>query len=82
MTSDDPSRAATGILVTTETERVELGTHHGRRLRGRVQRRVLRAAGGGRFALRIELGRARAVAVEVDDGARRYDVPITTHRDP
>ena len=71
-----------GLLVTTETDHVELGSHHGRRLRSRTQRRVLRVALGQRSGLRLTLSRARPVAVEVVENERRYELPIAAPADP
>lgn len=73
-----------GALVTTEIEYAELGTHGGHTLRGRVERRVLRLALGREGGvLQLRFGRARAVAVEVQDAdGRRYDLPVETPPDP
>ncbi len=71
-----------GLLLTTETDHVELGSHHGRRLRGRSERRVLRVALGQRAGLRLTLSRARPVAVEVVEDERRYELPIAVPADP
>ena len=71
-----------GLLLTRETDHVELGRHHGRRLRGRMERRVLRVALGQRSGLRLTLSRARPVAVEVAEGDRRYELPIAVPADP
>lgn len=53
-----------GALLTTEDETVELGVLGGRRVRGVVQRRVLRLGVGPRA--RFVGFRLRPVAVEVD----------------
>ncbi len=71
-----------GLLLTTETDHVELGSHHGRRLRGRSERRVLRVALGQRTGLRLTLSLARPVAVEVIEDERRYELPIAVPADP
>jgi len=72
-----------GALLTTEVEHHDLGEHAGLRLRGRVHRRALRVGLGARRRWRLELGRARAVAVEVTDPAgRTRDVRIPAPPDP
>jgi hypothetical protein len=78
-----------GLLYSNEVAYADLGTHAGRRLRGRVERRVLRLALGGAAGLRLQLGRLHPVAVEViepraapEDGDRRYEVAIPTPPDP
>lgn len=73
-----------GVLLTTEIEFAELGTHAGHTLRGRVERRLLRVAlGGGERVLQLRFGRARAVAVDVEEASgRRYELPIETPSDP
>ena len=61
----------------------DLGTHHGRRLRGRVERRLVRLALGDGSGLRLQLGRLRPVAVEViDPDDRRYEIAIPTPPEP
>lgn len=72
-----------GALLSTEVEYAELGTHGGRRLRGRVERRLLQVAVGRSGRFRMRLGRLRPVAVEViEAGERRYEVPIEAPPDP
>lgn len=71
-----------GLLLTTEIDHVDLGSHHGRRLRGRTEHRVLRVALGQRAGLRLTLSRARPVAVEVVEDERRYELPIAVPADP
>lgn len=77
-----------GALLTTEVEHADLGTHRGRRLRGRVERRSLRLGLGGAREWRVELGRSRPSAVEVVEpatgstGERRYEVAIPAPADP
>ena len=71
-----------GLLLTTETDHAELGSHHGRRLRGRTERSVLRVALGQRSGLRLTLSHACPVAVEVIEGERRYELPIAVPADP
>lgn len=62
-----------GALLQTDTERVPLGDHQGRRLTARVQHRALRFALGSGRHVSVTLGRRRAVAVEVE----RLDVSST-----
>ncbi len=69
-------------LLITETDHVQLGSHYGRRLRGRTERRVLRVALGQRAGLRLTLSRARPVAVEVVENERRSELPIAIPGDP
>lgn len=84
-----------GALLQTEVEHVELGEQGGRRLRARVEYRMLRVALGRARSIGITLGRRRAVAVEVafvpDEPGRRasgdalpvpYDVSIPARPDP
>ena len=72
-----------GLLYTTELHYADLGTHHGRRLRGRVERRLVRLALGDGSGLRLQLGRLRPVAVEViDPDDRRYEIAIPTPPEP
>ena len=71
-----------GGLLTTEVELVDLGTHGGRHLHGRVERRVFRLGLGGERATTVTLGRVRPVAVEVEDGGNRYDVAVPRVPDP
>ena len=78
--------AGAGLLFTTELHYADLGTHHGRRLRGRVERRLLRLALGDASGLRLQLGRLRPVAVEVTEltgaGDRHYEVSIPIPPEP
>lgn len=67
-----------GGIVSTEVERVPLGTHHGRDLHARVQRRALRLSAGGRWHLALTLGRVRPVAIEVAASGEGYDLPVVT----
>ena len=80
------SLAGGGLLVSTELAYADLGTHHGRRLRGRAERRLLRLGLGDAAGLRLQIGRQRPVAVEVTErtqaGERRYEVAIPTPPDP
>lgn len=72
-----------GGLLTTEVVTTELGTHGGRRLRARVQRRALRVALGSR--LRASLVRLRPLAVEqleAGGSAGAHVVAITVPPDP
>jgi hypothetical protein len=71
-----------GGLLTTEVERVRLGRHQGRVLHGRVERRVLRVAAGGRWRFALTIGRARAVAVEVERAGERDVVAVPPVSDP
>ena len=72
-----------GALLSTEVAYAELGTHGGRRLRGRVERRLLQVAVGRGDGFRMRLGRLRPVAVEVlEGGERRYEVAIEAPPDP
>lgn len=71
-----------GLMLTTERDRVDLGDHYGRRLRGRTEQRLLRVAFGERGGLRLTLSRSRAVAVEVTEQGRRYELPIPAPADP
>ena len=72
-----------GGLVTTEIDRIALGTHHDRELHARVERRIARLTTGNRWQgrqwhLAIGLGRTRPVAIEVNAAGERYDLPIRT----
>jgi hypothetical protein len=71
-----------GALVTTEVRHVDLGTFGARSLRGRVEHRRLRLAAGRRAGFSLTLGRLRAVAVEVTEPGRAYEVPIPAVEDP
>jgi hypothetical protein len=72
--------AGFGALLHTEVERVDLGTHYGRVLRGRVEHRTLRVTAGRQWHASLLLGRRRAVAVEVTEGDHRYDVSLRSPR--
>lgn len=67
-----------GGLVTTEVDRHSLGTHHGRELHARVERRSARFSAGRQWHLSIALGRTRPVAIEVSAPGERYDLRIVT----
>ncbi len=67
-----------GGLVTTEVDRVPLGTHHGHDLHARVERRSARLSSGDRWHLSIGLGRTRPVAIEVNAPQGQYDLSIRT----
>ena len=71
-----------GGLLTTEVEYTDLGSYHGRQIRGRVERRQLRIALGSTRALRLNLTRLRPVGIEVRRGSERWDVPIRAPREP
>jgi len=71
-----------GALVITEVEHVELGRFRARELRPRVERRQIRLGVGGRFGVRLSLGRLRPVVVEVHEGARDDEVAIPAVADP
>lgn len=72
-----PSRGLGGLL-TTEVERLPLGTHHGRELHARVERRSAKFSAGRQWHLAVGLGRTRPVAIEVSAPGERYDLPIAT----
>ncbi|MEI7924722.1 MAG: hypothetical protein WCI61_00820 [Chloroflexota bacterium] len=81
--SEPPAPRGLGGLVTTEVDRIALGTHHGRELHARVERRIARLTTGNRWRgrqwhLAIGLGRTRPVAIEVNAAGERYDLPIST----
>ena len=71
-----------GGLVTTEVDRIALGTHHGRYLHARVERRTARLTAGRAWHVSLGLGRTRPVAIEVSGEVsgpgERYDLSITT----
>ena len=67
-----------GGLVTTEVDRVPLGSHHGHDLHARVERRSARLSAGRGWHVSLGLGRTRPVAIEVDAGGTRYDLSIHT----
>lgn len=67
-----------GGLVTTEVDRVPLGSHHGHDLHARVERRSARLSAGHDWHLSVGLARTRPVAIEVDGGGTRYDLSIHT----
>lgn len=54
-----------GALLTTEVEYTDLGEYGGRRLRGRVERRILRLGAAPHSRFQFTLVRARPTAVEV-----------------
>ena len=72
------STSGFGGLVTTEVDRIALGTHAGRDLYARVERRSARLTAGRRWHLALGLGRTRPVAIEVSGPGERYDLSITT----
>lgn len=57
--------SAAGGLYESELDRHPLGRFHGHDLTAIVRRRRVRIAFGSRFALRVEVGEARPVAIEV-----------------
>ncbi len=82
-----------GALLTTEVDRIALGTHHGRALHARVERRSARFSAGRRWHVSLTIGRTRPIAIEVTevsevtdagDGGdmsapgQRYDFAIAT----
>lgn len=67
-----------GGLVTTEVDRVSLGTHHGHDLHARVERRSVRLTAGHRWHLSVGLGRTRPVAIEVNAPEAQYDLSVRT----
>lgn len=75
---DPPGPRGLGGLVTTEVDRLSLGSHHGRELYARVERRSARFSAGRQWHLAISLGRTRPVAIEVSTPGERYDLPIVT----
>lgn len=77
-----PAADSFGGLLTTDVERVDLGSVGERALSARVQRRQLHLAVGTGSGVRITLGRLRPVAVEVTEAGRAYEVPIPTVADP
>jgi hypothetical protein len=77
-----PGLPSLGALVTTEELAHDLGTFAGRRLEGRVQRRVLRFALGRQRGLRVALTRLRPVSIGVSDGGTSSVVPVPVPRDP
>ncbi|MDA0301014.1 MAG: hypothetical protein O2822_00665 [Chloroflexi bacterium] len=76
--SDPPAPRGLGGLVTTEVDRLHLGTHHGRDLHARVERRSARFSAGRQWHLAVGLGRTRPVAIEVSGPGERYDLSIVT----
>ena len=81
-TEDDRPGGGFGVFLTTERSRVDLGTHHGRRLHGHARRTLLRVALGRRAGLRLALSRTRPTAVEVTEADRRYRLPIAPPPEP
>jgi hypothetical protein len=75
---EPPAPRGLGGLVTTEVDRIALGTHHGRTLHARVERRSARFSAGRQWHLAVGLGRTRPVAIEVSAPGERYDLPIET----
>jgi len=78
-----PASRGLGGLVTTEVDRIALGTHHGRELHARVERRRARFSTdqrwlGRQWHLAVSLGRTRPVAIEVSDTGERYDLSVVT----
>jgi len=71
-----------GVLVTTDVEHVELGEHHGTRIRARVERRLLRIGFGDRAGFRITLGRARPTSLQLTRGQRTVTLRVPIPRDP
>jgi hypothetical protein len=76
--SGTPAPRGLGGLVTTEVERLPLGTHHGRELHARVERRSAKFSAGRQWHLAVGLGRTRPVAIEVSAPGEQYDLPIST----
>ncbi|MFA7248671.1 MAG: hypothetical protein WC273_03495 [Dehalococcoidia bacterium] len=67
-----------GGLLSTDVDRIPLGTHHGRELHARVERRVARFSAGRSWHVSVALGRTRPVAIEVAAPGERYDLSIAT----
>ncbi|MGE3856238.1 MAG: hypothetical protein AB7G21_04675 [Dehalococcoidia bacterium] len=77
-TPEPPAPRGLGGLVTTEVDRIPLGTHHGRELHARVERRRARFSAGRQWHLAVSLDRTRPVAIEVAAPGERYDLSIVT----
>ena len=71
-----------GALLTTEVEHLDLGEHHGTRIRARVERRLLRLGFGDRAGFRFTLGRARPTSLQLARGQRTATLPVSVPRDP
>lgn len=72
-----------GALLRTETERVDLGERHGRRLRARIEHRRLQLALGRRSSVGVTFGRRRVRALEVTLAPHEvYEVPVLAPPDP
>lgn len=71
-----------GALLRTEYDHVDLGSHRGRSVRARVQRRSLRLALGRGRHVSVGLGRTRPVSIEITGEEGRYDVPVPAPSDP
>ncbi len=71
-----------GALITTHVEHVELGEHHGTRIRARVERRLIRIGFGDNAGFRITLGRARPTSLHLTRGQRTATLSIPIPRDP
>jgi uncharacterized spore protein YtfJ len=73
---------AFGALITTEVEYADLGEHHGRHLRGRVERRVIRVRAGEGGRVSVTLGRTRPVAVEVSEDGHTTSITVHAPAEP
>ncbi len=71
-----------GALLTTEVEHVDLGEHHGTRIRARVERRLLRLGFGNHAGFRFSLGRTRPTLLHLSRGQRTATLSVPVPRDP
>ncbi|MDA0353076.1 MAG: hypothetical protein O3A10_12805 [Chloroflexi bacterium] len=71
-----------GGLLTSDSESIDLGEHHGHRLEGRVERRTLRLGIGGSRGFRFELARARATSIRIDGPTGELVQRVPANPDP
>jgi len=71
-----------GAFLTTDVEHVDLGEHHGTRIRARVERRLLRIGFGTGAGFRLVVGRTRPTRLHLSRGTRVANLPFPAARDP
>ena len=77
-----PQPFGAGALITTHVEHIELGQHHGTRIRARVERRLLQLGYGNRRGFRLTLGRARPTSLHLTRGPKTATIPVPIPADP
>lgn len=76
------TRFDAGGLITTETEVVDLGRHHGIQLSGLVQRQTLRIGFGRDVGIRLELARSRPTSVTATTDGQEVVHRLPANPDP